>query len=70
MSLEVMLGPVAEAVVVAATALCVAAAVELKRDKRDVLPPPTPTAGTLPASVPAARRGRRKVIGSRPCAAT
>ena len=58
------------AVVVAATALCVTGVVELKRDNRDVLPPPTPTAGTLPCSVPApvaaARLGRPKVMGSRP----
>jgi hypothetical protein len=69
-SLEAVLGAVAVAVVVAATAVCVTAVVELKRDNRDVLPPPTPTAGTLPASVPAARRETPKVIGSRPGTAT
>jgi hypothetical protein len=67
---SVSLAAVAVAVFVAATAVCVAGAEELSRDKRDVLPPPTPTAGTLPSSVPApvaaARRGRLKVIGSRP----
>ena len=67
---SVSLLAVAVAVVVAAAALSVTGAEVLKRDKRDVLPPPTPTAGTLPCSVPApvaaARLGRPKVIGSRP----
>ena len=67
---SVSLAAVALAVFVAATAVCVTWAEELSRDKRDVLPPPTPTAGTLPSSVPdpvaAACRGRMTVIGSRP----
>ena len=42
----------AGALVVAATADCVTGIEELKRDRSDVLPPPTPTAGTLPFSVP------------------
>jgi hypothetical protein len=72
--LEAVLGAVVAALVVAATAVCVTGVEELRRDKRDVFPPPTPTAGTLPSSVPApvdaARRGRLKVIGSRPGSAT
>lgn len=64
-TLEVALGRLSLTVGVAARTLCVTAAVELKRVRRDVLPPPTPTAGTLPASVPAALRGRRNVMGSR-----
>jgi hypothetical protein len=67
---SVTLAAVAPVASVAATAVCVTWAEELNRDKRDVLPPPTPTAGTLPSSVPdpvaAARRGRLMVIGSRP----
>jgi hypothetical protein len=67
---SVTLAEVALVAFVAATAVCVTWAEELSRDKRDVLPPPTPTAGTLPSSVPdpvaAARRGRLMVIESRP----
>jgi hypothetical protein len=73
-SLEAVPGALAVALVVAATAVCVTGAEELRRDKREVLPPPTPTAGTLPSSVPApvdaARLGRLKVMGSRPGTAT
>jgi hypothetical protein len=65
-SVVVVVVVAAAAVVVTATSLCVVPTAELKRDKRDVLPPPTPTAGTLPSSFLAARRGRLKVIGSRP----
>lgn len=68
--MSVSLAAVALAVFVAATAVCVTWAEELSRDKRDVLPPPTPTAGTLPSSEPepvaAAFRGRMTVMGSRP----